>query len=247
MSVCRMSGLNSRRMVVDCRRVADGASPRRRPRDGAPARRVRRRARCVTWRTDGANTKPMASTSQSSAARTASGVVMPQILMNSRAHRAAPRARATRGACRAAIGQHGARQCGRIGRRHQRAADQRQVVAGRRHARRIGGRRDAALGHARHARSGSADASSSSRPGTTFSVTQVARVHADQQRARCARRASTSACASSMSAQIEGLEQHEHVEFERGVDQLFQLGARQHAQDGEHAARAGQPRPSSTW
>ena len=42
-----------------------------------------------------------------------------------------------------------------------------------------------------------------------------------------------------MSRCVEGFEQHEHVQLERRVDELLELGARQHAQDGEHAARAG--------
>ena len=107
-------------------------------------------ARCgVTWRTDAANTKPMASTSQASAACHGPGVVMPQILMNSALMRCAAGsiARAPRRAACASMALASAR---RIRRRHQRAADQREVVAAARHARGICGRGDAALGDALH-------------------------------------------------------------------------------------------------
>jgi hypothetical protein len=41
-----------------------------------------------------------------------------------------------------------------------------------------------------------------------------------------------------MSCRSKGFEQHEHVERQRRVDEFLEIGARQHAQDGEHATRA---------
>ena len=38
---------------------------------------------------------------------------------------------------------------------------------------------------------------------------------------------------------IEGLEQHEHAQPERGVDQHLEVAPGQHPDDGEHAAGAG--------
>ena len=92
------------------------------------------------------------------------------------------------------------------------------------------------------------DASASSRPGTTFSVARSRQFTPTSSSARCSRRASTSACASSMSGCIEGFEQHEHAAARaRASMQRSSSAPRQHAHDGEHAARAGERAPSSTW
>ena len=83
MSVCRMSGLKSRRISRISSRVGWRVTATQAilPRAGAASSA----ARCVvTWRTEVANTKPIASTSQAMAVLTATGVVMPQILMKGR-------------------------------------------------------------------------------------------------------------------------------------------------------------------
>ena len=97
-----------------------------RPRAAPPAAT----ARCgVTRRTDSANTKPIASAPAATPRRPLPAVVMPQIFDPRRAHDFAARA------------EHGARERAGSRRPHQRAADQRQVVAGGRDAVRIVRRR----------------------------------------------------------------------------------------------------------
>ncbi len=116
----------------------------------------------VTLRFDSANTKPMASTRASSAACTASLVVMPHTLMNMVVY--SPRdasarstnaiARWLRLVCRVAFAtafEHFARERVRIEGGHQRASDEREVVAGGSDAASVFAVADAALGNARNA------------------------------------------------------------------------------------------------
>ena len=236
-SVCSTSGRNPRTISsISCLlRMQRHGDQRARAR--APAPPAARPAPGCSRRTDGENTKPIASTRACErrrhrlrrwSCRRSSSTLQP----HARALAARAPGRQHRGGQRAADRRLASARC-RPARRRSR----------RRQPRRIRAARDAALGHARARRRGSSGASASSRPGTTLSVDQVAAVDAHQQRhagadvrAPARRRVPGPPHRRPPAART--------ARARCRLDQRVELGAGQHAQDDQHAAgaRARAPR-----